>query len=73
MRKRILFALLAAAWLIAAWNLASWAQAIDTTPCQKSCYDQKTMCVTACGTHNNPIECEEQCHEQLTDCLRECR
>ena len=73
MRKPVLFALLAAAWLVMAWSFATWAQAVDSTPCQKSCYEQKSICVSACGTESNPIECEAQCHDELADCLRQCR
>ncbi len=73
MRKSVLIALLSAACLVAIWSFATWAQVIDSTPCQKSCYEQKSMCVSACGTEGNPIECEEQCDDQLADCLRQCR
>jgi hypothetical protein len=72
MRRSILFAVLGAACLLAAWSFATWAQGLDSTPCQKSCYEQKSVCVSACGTHGNPVECDAQCHDQLTDCLRSC-
>ena len=73
MRRPVLVALLAAAWLVTMWGFATWAQVIDSTPCQKSCYERKANCISACGTGNNPIECEEQCGDQLHDCLRQCR
>ena len=63
----------AAACLVAIWSFATWAQVIDSTPCQKSCDEQKSMCVSACGTESNPIECEERCNDQLADSLRQCR
>jgi hypothetical protein len=72
MRRSTILALFAAAGLVAAWSFASWAQAIDATPCQKSCYEQKSVCVSACGADGNPLECEARCHDQLTDCLRHC-
>ena len=77
MRRRAQITLLAAASLVATvlaiGSLATRAQVIDSTPCQRSCYEQKAGCVSACGTHSNPIECEEGCHDQLQDCLKECR
>jgi hypothetical protein len=73
MRRAILVALLAAAVVLAMWSFAGWAQLIDSTPCQKSCYEQKSMCVSACGTHANPVECEAQCDDQLDECLQQCR
>jgi hypothetical protein len=73
MRRSDLVERLAVACLVAIWSFATWAQVIDSTPCQKSCYDQKSLCVSECGTHNNPVECEARCDDQLADCLRECR
>jgi len=73
MRKPVLVALLATAWLVAMWSFATSAQVIDSSPCQESCYEQKSVCVSACGTESNPVECETQCHDQLVDCLRQCR
>jgi hypothetical protein len=64
--------LFAAACLVAAWSFTTWAQAIDSDPCQKSCYEQESVCVSACGADGNPIECEEGCQDQRTDCLRQC-
>ncbi len=77
MPRRTRIALLAVASLVATvlaiGSFATRAQVIDSTPCQRSCYEQKAECVSACGTHPNPIECEESCHDQLQDCLKECR
>jgi hypothetical protein len=73
MRRTVFLAVLAAAALVAVWSFTTGAQVTDSSPCQKSCYEQKSICVSACGAESNPIECEAQCHDQLTDCLRECR
>ncbi len=73
MSKSILFTLLAAASLVAIWSFATGAQVIDSTPCQKSCYEQKSACISACGTETNPVECEARCDDQLADCLQQCR
>jgi len=73
MRRPILVALLGAACLVAIWSFATGAQVIDSTPCQKSCYEQKSLCISACGTETNPVECEARCHDQLADCLKQCR
>jgi hypothetical protein len=73
MRRPILLALLTAACLGAMWSFGTGAQVIDSTPCQKSCYEQKSLCISACGTETNPVECEAQCHDQLADCLQQCR
>ena len=72
MRRSILVALLAAACLAAIWSFSSWAQVIDSTTCERSCYAQKSACVTACGEHDNPVECEEQCDDQYQDCMEQC-
>jgi hypothetical protein len=73
MRRSVLVALLAAACLVAIWGFASWAQVIDSTPCEASCYEQKSVCVSACGTHVNPVECEARCDDALDECLEQCR
>jgi hypothetical protein len=73
MMRRVFVALLAVASLLAIWSVATLAQVIDSTPCQKACYEQKSICIGACGTQGNPIECETQCADQLTDCLEQCR
>ncbi len=73
MRRPILVALLAAVCLVAMWSFATGAQVIDSTPCRKSCYEQKSVCISARGTETNPLECEARCHDQLADCLKQCR
>lgn len=72
MRRAALVALFAAACVVAIWSLTSWAQAIDATPCEESCYEQKSACDSACGAHDNPMECEAQCQDRLEDCLEQC-
>jgi hypothetical protein len=62
--------------LLAGFSLlgfATLAQIIDRSACQEACYEQKSMCVSECGSHSNPIECEQGCHDQLEDCLKQCR
>jgi hypothetical protein len=73
MRRSILVTLLAALCLAAIWSFAGWAQVIDSTACERSCYEQKSVCVSACGAHTNPVECEAQCDDQLDTCLEQCR
>jgi hypothetical protein len=73
MRRPVLAALLAVACLVAMWSFVTWAQVIDSTPCQASCYEQKSECISACGAERNPVECEERCDDQLADCLQQCR
>lgn len=72
MRRSVLVALLATTCLVAIWCVASWAQVIDATPCQRSCRDQQSRCVSACGAQNNPVECGEQCEDEHEDCLEQC-
>ena len=72
MRRSVRFALLSAVCVVMIWAFATWAQVIDSTPCEKSCYEQKSECVTACGEHTDPIECEGQCEDHLQDCLEQC-
>lgn len=72
MRNPVL-ALLAAAVLVASWSFVTRAQVVDSTPCEKSCYEQESVCVSACGEHDDPVECEGQCEDQLDDCLEQCR
>lgn len=72
MRRAVLVAMLGAACLLSLWSFGTWAQVIDSSPCEQSCYKQKSICVTACGEHTNPVECEAQCQDDLLDCLREC-
>ena len=66
MRGSVLVVLLAATCLVAMSFITS-AQVIDSTPCEQSCYEQKSACVSECGTHTNPVECEAQCHDELRD------
>jgi len=73
MRRSVRIALLSAACMVAIWSLASWAQIIDSTPCEKSCYDKESACVSACGERTDPVECEGQCEDRLEDCLEQCR
>jgi len=73
MRRSVLVTLFAAACGVAIWSFATSAQVIDATPCQKSCYEQHSACVSACGAHDNPIECEARCDDQFEDCDAECR
>jgi hypothetical protein len=73
MRGATLVVLLAAASLVTIWSFISSAQAIDSNACEQSCYEQKTICVSACETHTNPVECEAQCDDELIDCLKQCR
>jgi hypothetical protein len=72
MRDPARVVLLAAACLVAIWSLTTSAQVIDSTPCEQSCYEQKSTCVSGCGTHTDPVECEAQCDDELGDCLRQC-
>jgi len=72
MRKSVRVALLSAACLAVIWSFAAWAQVIDSTPCEKSCYEKKSECVSACGEQTDPIECEGRCEDQLEDCLEQC-
>jgi hypothetical protein len=73
MRNSVRVALLAAASLVVIWSFATWAQVIDATPCETSCYDQNTACVSTCSAHGNPVECDAECEDQLRDCLSQCR
>jgi hypothetical protein len=73
MRRPILVVLIAIAGMLAIWSLTTSAQVIDSSPCEQSCYEQKSICVSACGTQTNPVECEAQCHDEVVDCLEECR
>ena len=73
MRGAALVVLLAAACLVTIWSFITSAQVIDSSACEQSCYEQKSICVSACGTHTNPVECEAQCHDELLDCLKQCR
>ena len=72
MRRSVLVVLLAAACGVAVWSLATWAQDVDGPPCESACYDQNAACVSACGSHDNPVECEGACEDQLEDCLAQC-
>ncbi len=73
MRSSVRVALLSAACLAGIWSFAAWAQVIDSTPCEKACYETKSECVSACGEQTDPIECEGRCEDQLEDCLEQCR
>ena len=72
MHKPAFVILVATACAAALGSFAVWAQVTDGNPCQTACYEQKAACVSACGTHPNPIECDTGCHEQLTECLNQC-
>ena len=72
MRRPILVVLIAIAGMLAIWSLTTSAQVIDATPCQTSCQEQKTYCITECGQHDNPVECEAECHDALATCLQDC-
>ncbi len=70
--RKIMLVVLAAVGLLAAWSFAPAAQVIDGNACVQACFEQHAACVSACGTHGNPIECEAECREQLDDCRRSC-
>ena len=72
-RRSIRIAWLSAALVAATAALTAWAQVIDSTPCERSCYEKKAACVSACGEHPDPIECEGGCEDALEDCVRQCR
>lgn len=71
MWRRIAVTVLAAAGL-ALWSLTTGAQVIEGDGCRQACFAQKSECVSACGTHSNPIECEADCRDALNDCLDRC-
>jgi hypothetical protein len=73
MHRSIFVMFFALACVVAVWSFGSSAQVTDSNPCEQSCYEQKAACVSACGSHTNPIECEQACHEQLDDCVHTCR
>lgn len=58
---------------VALWSVVTAAQVIHTDSCRQACQERKSVCVSACGRHENPMECEEECHDALEDCLRDCR
>jgi hypothetical protein len=69
--RTILFALLLATLcLLASWSFS--AQVIDGTTCEQGCYQRESVCVEACGTHEDPMECEGRCHDQREDCVEDC-
>jgi len=72
MHRRTFAVLLAAVCLWVAWSFMTSAQVIDSTPCEQSCYERKSICVDGCGRHGNPVECEAECEDDLDDCLRQC-
>jgi hypothetical protein len=71
-RRSVLFALLGAACLVAIWSFATWGQVIDASACERSCNEHHTAYVTACGTHDNPVECDADCRDQLEGCQEQC-
>ena len=73
MRRVALIALLVVVGLVVIGGIATWAQVIDGSPCEHACYEQKSLCISECGEHPNPVECEAVCHDALPDCLKECR
>ncbi len=74
MRESALLALLLAAGLVArTMEPHPLAQVVDSSACEQSCYERKSICVSACGRHTDPVECEAQCHDELLDCLKQCR
>jgi hypothetical protein len=72
MRRPILVVLIAIAGMLAIWSFTTSAQVIDATPCEQSCHEQKTYCITECGEHDNPVECEAGCDEAVEECLQDC-
>jgi hypothetical protein len=73
MRGPALVVPLAAACLLTIGAWITSAQEIDSTPCEQACDKQKSICVSECGAHSNPVECESQCDDEFRDCLAECR
>ena len=73
MRGTILALSLTAFGLMWAGGSISSAQVTDSTPCERSCYERKSVCVDICAEHANPVECEARCRDELLDCLSQCR
>ena len=71
--RSVLVLVFVAACLVTFGSFVISAQVIDGSPCEHACYEQKSICVSECGTHDNPVECEARCHDELIDCQRSCR
>ncbi len=72
MRVRMQIVCLVAGALGLIWSAVTVAQPLESDPCRRTCYEEKHVCVQACGGHSNPIECEARCHDDFADCVSDC-
>jgi apolipoprotein N-acyltransferase len=73
MRRSTLVVMLVVAGLVAMGSFISLAQVIDANECERSCYEQESICTSECATREDPIECEQRCQGALLDCAKRCR